>query len=165
MPESRPLENDYVRRVNLAIDHIVGHLDQPLRLEAMAQIAHFSPFHFHRVFRSLVGEPLQQFVRRLRLERSLKLILYEPQRSLTDVALDCGFASASDFSRALKQRYGVPPSAFDVASHREARHAEMRPATDTKEYRLTQLPAGENPDNFEVRMRDLPPHTVAYIRV
>jgi AraC-like DNA-binding protein len=61
----------YVERVNRAIDHIVRHLDQPLKLEVVARAAGFSPYHFHRVFRGLMGKRLQQFVKRLRLERAL----------------------------------------------------------------------------------------------
>src|SRR5438552_977940 len=40
----------YLERVNLAIDHIVGHLDEPLRLRDLSRAARLSPFHFHRVF-------------------------------------------------------------------------------------------------------------------
>ncbi len=58
---------DYLERVNRAIDHIVRNLAEPLTLEEVARHAFFSPFHFHRVFRSLTGEPLLQFIKRLRL--------------------------------------------------------------------------------------------------
>jgi AraC family transcriptional regulator len=46
----------YAERVNLAIDHVVGHLGEPLRLADVARAARLSPFHFHRVFQVLVGE-------------------------------------------------------------------------------------------------------------
>ena len=61
---------DYVERVNRAIDHIVRNLAQPLRLEEVSEAAGFSPFHFHRVFKALLGETLNQFVKRQRLERA-----------------------------------------------------------------------------------------------
>ena len=47
---------DYVERVNRALDHIVRILAQSLRLEEVSQAACFSPFHFHRVFKGLLGE-------------------------------------------------------------------------------------------------------------
>jgi len=62
---------DYVKRVNRAIDHIVRNLAGPLSLDEVSEAAGFSPFHFHRVFKSLLGETLNQFVKRLRLERAL----------------------------------------------------------------------------------------------
>ena len=105
---------DYVASVNRAIDHILKSLDQPLQLETVARIAGFSPFHFHRVFRSIVGETLNQFVKRVRLERALSMLSHGRQSSLTEIALACGLGSSSDFSRSFKQRYGVPPSAFDL---------------------------------------------------
>ena len=103
---------DYVERVNRAIDHVVCNLAHPLSLEELAQTAGFSPFHFHRVFKAFLGETLNQFVKRQRLERALFLMSHAPRRSLTDVALDCGFSSSSDFSRSFKQHYGLPPASF-----------------------------------------------------
>lgn len=158
---------DYVERVNRAIDHIVRNLAQPLRLEDVSAAACFSPFHFHRVFKALLGETLNQFVRRQRLERALYLMSHAPRRSLTEVALDCGFASSSDFSRSFKQRYGLAPSLFDLATFRNTRREEFERVLSNQAgaSRCTALPAGQNPDGFEVRLRDLPARTVAYIRV
>lgn len=147
---------DYLARVNRAIDHVLAHLDQPLSLEVVAKVAAFSPFHFHRVFKALTGETLAAFVKRARLERALSRMTHQPDLSLTRVAIECGFASSSELSRSFRKRFGVPPSAFDVRAHREA-HGEA--------LRLDRLPPGENPDGFSVVMRDLPPRTVAYLRV
>ena len=158
---------DYVERVNRAIDHIVRNLAQPLTLEEVSRAACFSPFHFHRIFKSLLGETLNQFVKRQRLERALYLMSHAPKRSLTEVALDCGFSSSSDFSRSFKQRYGLPPSVFDLDTFRSSRRAEFERVLSSQEGtpQFKRLPPGQNPDGFEVRLRDLPARTVAYIRV
>jgi AraC family transcriptional regulator len=158
---------DYVERINRAIDHIVRNLAQPLSLEQVSQAACFSPFHFHRVFKALLGQTLNQFVRRQRLERALYLMSHAPKRSLTDVALACGFSSSSDFSRSFKQHYGLPPSVFDLKTFRETRRAEFERVVSSQDgsARITSLPQGQNPDGFEVQLRDLPARTVAYIRV
>ena len=157
----------YVERVNRAIDHIVRNLAEPLRLQDLSKASGFSPFHFHRVFKSLLGETLNRFVKRLRLERALYLMSHAPTRSLTQVALDCGFASSSDFSRSFKQQYGLAPSAFDLQTFRNVRHEEFERALSGQNAspRIKALPAGQNPDGFVVKMRDLPARTVAYIRV
>jgi len=163
-PQEAPV--DYVQRVNRAVDHVLTHLDAPLDLEAVARVACFSPFHFHRVFRSLMGETLHQFVKRARLERALSILSHAPDRSLTEVALECGFSSSSDFSRSFKQRYGVPPSAFDVQVFRRERRAAWQEAAPPElRHRLEGLPPGENPDGFEVELRRLPARRVAYNRV
>jgi len=158
---------DYVQRVNRAVDHVLAHLDEPLKLDDVARVACFSPFHFHRVFRALMGETLNQFVKRVRLERALRLLSYDPARSLTDVALATGFGSSSDFSRSFKQRFGVPPSAFDIARLRDERRAGWQAAVTEPEtrHRLDRLPPGANPDGFEVELRRLPARSVAYVRV
>jgi AraC family transcriptional regulator len=157
----------YVERINRAIDHIMSQLAQPLRLQDVARAAGFSPFHFHRVFKALLGETPNSFVKRQRLERALRLMSHAPQRTLTDVALACGFQSSSDFSRSFKQQYGLPPRAFDLQAYRSGRHVafEQVMARDAGSPRLTALPAGQNPDGFKVSLRALPARTVAYIRV
>lgn len=158
---------DYVERVNRAIDHIIRNLAQPLKLEVVSAAACFSPFHFHRIFKALLGETLNQFVKRQRLERALYLMSHAPKRSMTDVALDFGFGSSSDFSRSFKQHFGASPRAFDLDTFRNTRREEFERYLSSRDGgpRFTSLPAGENPDGFEVQLRDLPARTVAYIRV
>ena len=158
---------DYVERVNRAVDHVVRNLDQPLRLEGIAAKAFLSPFHFHRVFRAVVGETVAEFVRRLRLERSLHMLSHGRRRTLTEIALACGFASSSDFSRGFKARYGVPPSAFDLERWRARRRKDLvaAAASATRGARIERIPRGGNPDRFRVRLRELPARTVAYVRV
>jgi AraC family transcriptional regulator len=156
----------YVERVNFAIDHIVEHLDERLPLRMLARRAMLSPYHFHRVFQTLVGETPADFVKRLRLERALGMMASGQARSLTTIAGACGFASSSDFSRSFKQRYGASPRAFDVEAWRSAHRGELEAivARSVGDVRLTRLPAG-NPEGFRVRMRELPARSVAYIRV
>ncbi|MCA9322483.1 MAG: helix-turn-helix domain-containing protein [Planctomycetes bacterium] len=157
----------YVQRVNLAIDHIVRHLKEPLRLEDVARVACFSPFHFHRIFQAALGETLNQFVRRLRLERAIGYMSHGRKRSLTEIALACGFRSSSDFSRAFKQRFGVPPRDFDLQTFRDQRREDLKAigGEAMAPYQLDRLPPGTNPDGFEAQLVDLPPRTVAYLRV
>lgn len=164
----------YIERVNRAIDYILQHLDQPLKLETVAKVACFSPFHFHRIFRLLLGESLNDFVKRVRLERALALLSRQDWKrprsrkpTLTEIALACGFASSADFSRCFKQRYGIPASRFDVASFREKGREEWQRALTTPETRhqLDKLKPGANPDGFTVKLRRLPARHVAYIRV
>ncbi len=164
---AEPANVGYAARVNRAIDHIVNHLDEPLRLEDVAEVAYFSPFHFHRVFRTLVGETLNQFVKRLRLERALFLMSHAPKRSLTEIALACGFSSSSDFTRCFKQRYGVPPSVFDLQTWRDNKRGDLEGRVNESErhHLSSRLEPGENPDGFKVTLRDLPERRVAYVRV
>jgi AraC family transcriptional regulator len=154
----------YVERVNLAIDRVVGRLDETIRLRDLARAARLSPFHFHRVFQALVGETPADFVKRLRLERALGLMAHARRKSLTEIAMACGFSSSSDFSRCFRQRFGLPPSAFDIETWRRT-HANALEAGMKASPFVAKLPARSNPDAFQVRIRELPARTVAYIRV
>jgi AraC family transcriptional regulator len=157
----------YLQRVNLAIDHIVGHLGEPIRLRHLARVAMLSPFHFHRVFQALIGSTPADFVQRLRLEKALGILSYPRPPSLTEIAMACGFASSSDFSRSFKRRFGGPPSSFDVDTWRQSHGAELEAIVEQATARpyVKHLPPRHNPDSFRVRIRDLPARTVAYIRV
>lgn len=154
---------EYVDRVNRAIDHVMRNLAEPLKLEDVAKVACFSPYHFHRIFRAVVGETLHDFVKRVRLERALHLLSHGEPRTLTELARECGLGSSSDFSRSFRQRYGVPPSEFDLARVRAEGRDRMIGAMPDP--RIARLPEGENPDGFAVTLRELPARRVAYLRV
>lgn len=101
---------EYIQRVNRVMDYIDSHLCEEMTLESLARVAGFSPFHFHRIFAAMVDETLFGFISRLRLERSLGLLCSDPNRSITDIALSCGFSSPAVFSRAFSARYGISPT-------------------------------------------------------
>jgi AraC family transcriptional regulator len=130
-------------------------------------VALLSPFHFHRIFQALVGSTPADFVRRLRLEKALTLMSLPRARSLTTIALGCGFSSSSDFSRCFKRRFGVPPSSFDLKAWRQAHGDELEALVEQAATlpHIERLPPRNNPDSFRVKIRDLPARTVAYIRV
>ena len=159
--------SDYVDRVNRAVDYVTANLDQPLRLGEVANAACFSSYHFHRIFRGLMGETLAAFVKRVRLERSIYLLSHRKGANLTEIAFACGFGSSSDFSRSFRARYGVAPSRFDVRAFRASGRQAMdrSPAPFGEGRKLKRPPHGKNPDGFAVTLRKLPARRVAYIRV
>jgi len=55
--------NIYLQRINLVIDHITSNPADHLSLDALAKLAAFSPFHFHRIFKSVTGEAADQRVK------------------------------------------------------------------------------------------------------
>lgn len=101
---------EYMARINRVIDYIETHLDQELRLEKMAGIACFSPFHFHRIFKAMIGETLNQFIHRIRIEKAATKLISQPNKSITEISLDCGFSGSASFARAFKQGFGMSAS-------------------------------------------------------
>ena len=83
--------NYYNQRLNLVLNHIHNHVSGDLSLAVLADVAGFSPYHFHRIFETLVGENLNNFVVRKRLDWAAALLKASPHTSLTQVAFDCGF--------------------------------------------------------------------------
>ncbi|MFC0681888.1 GyrI-like domain-containing protein [Lysobacter korlensis] len=149
---------DHLVRVNAVVDHVLTHLDAQLRLDDLARVARFSPFHFHRKFRSITGETIAQFVKRVRLERAIVLLSSPERLDLTTIAIRCGFASSSAFSRAFRERYGQPPRRFDLAAHRDGHRASLDGG------RLSRLDVGANPDGFTAVLEDIPERRIAYRR-
>ncbi len=102
---------DHQERLNRVLAHIQQNLDGPLSLDALAGIACFSPFHFHRLFAAFVGEPLWAHVRRLRLERAA-VRLARTQDPVTDIALAAGYETPSAFTKAFAQHFDQSPTDF-----------------------------------------------------
>jgi AraC family transcriptional regulator len=160
-------ENIYLQRINLVLNHIRERIADDLSLDALAQVACFSPFHFHRIFKSIVGETVNQFVVRLRLERAVALLKTSPRMPITNAAFAVGFESASGFSRAFKKRFGISARTWD-------RQSPLKSPKDSKigqvfesfpYYTVDMLSDIDTSQEFTVRLRSLPPQRLAYIRV
>lgn len=96
--------------IERALRYIGEHLGEPLPLAEVARAARLSPFHFHRVFHAVLGEPVGRFIARRRLELAALRLAYEPDRSVTDIALSSGYSSPSNFSKAFSAHFGCSPS-------------------------------------------------------
>src|SRR4029453_17849464 len=94
----------YARAVQAAIEHIAQHLDDALELEALARIACLSSFHFHRVFRGMVGETPLELTRRLRLERAAWR-LKDKQQAITEIAFAAGYETHEAFTPEFRVAY------------------------------------------------------------
>ena len=102
---------DYVRQLVDVSDYIYDHLDDDLDLFRLAEVAHLSSYHWHRVYRAMSGESAASTVRRLRLQRAAGY-LADTAMPVREVAARSGFASAEVFSRNFREAYGVPPARF-----------------------------------------------------
>ena len=106
--------NDYAERVQRAAEYLAEHLDEALNFEALARVACFSPYHFHRIYHALLGETVSDTVRRLRLHRAA-IDLLDRELSIERTARRAGYASQAAFTRAFRAEYGEPPARYRVA--------------------------------------------------
>jgi AraC family transcriptional regulator len=114
--------NAYSARIQRVVDYLAAHLDEALDLETLARVACFSPYHFHRIYRGLLGETASETVRRLRLHRAA-LDLLDENLSIERTARRAGYTSQAAFTRAFRAEYGEPPARYRGA-RREAESQE-----------------------------------------
>lgn len=105
-------EKEYISRIHAAEDYIEKHLDKELSLNEIAKVTGFSKYHFHRIFKSMVGETLYSYINRKRIERAAGFLIYNPELSITEIAYKLGFSSSSIFARSFNRMYGISASQF-----------------------------------------------------
>ncbi|MGM0240690.1 helix-turn-helix transcriptional regulator [Enterococcus sp. AZ103] len=114
MPENEPESKHqvYQRLINKTEDYIEQHLSEAISLEVLAIHAHFSNFHFHRIFKKYATESLNQFITRFKLERAAIFISVNQTIPITEVALNYGYNDSSTFSKAFKRQFGFSPTQY-----------------------------------------------------
>ena len=110
--ESKQSRNEYLQCIYKVQNYIELHINDSLSIEELADIAGFSKYHFHRIFKGIVDEPLSRYVNRLKLERATNLLTYRSDMTITDIAYHFGFTDSAVFSRTFKNYYGVSPSQY-----------------------------------------------------
>ncbi len=161
---------EYERRVNRVLDYVSTHLDEDLDLAKLADLACFSPFHFHRIFASVMGETLNAFVRRIRLERAASLLAYAPHLSIAQISLACGFSSPAVLSREFRKRFEMTPTAWREAASREdrkigqAKRKDGKAAAEDGSYAASVDIEDEWRRTMHVEVKELPEMRLAYMR-
>ncbi len=113
MSSAETLKKEYIGRINLALNFIDDHLDSDkLSLETVSKIALYSPFHFHRIFKVIIGETLNLYIIRRRIEKAASVLMHKKDVTVTELSLQFGFNSNSSFTRTFKKFYGISPTDF-----------------------------------------------------
>ena len=172
-PDTFPLDPrraEYAARFNRVVDYIQAHLAEPMDLAVLASVACFSPFHFHRLFHGWMGETLHDFIFRLRVERAATQLVYNSRKTVTEIALDCGFSSSSTFARAFKTFHGVSASEWRNRKIRKTDRKDCEAADTVRDASL------QTTDGFglfrelpmtmtlQVEVKQLAPIHMAYLR-
>lgn len=153
---------DYSERMLKVLEFIQGHLDEDVLLEDLAEVACFSPYHFHRIFRGMIGESVKGHVRRLRLERAAQRLKHS-RRSITDIAFEAGYEAHESFTRAFGDMFGASPKGFRQS------HREMNNGSDTvphrrnskRDYLIGQVSGSTD---MKVEIVEMKSTTLAYVR-
>lgn len=166
--------------MNRVLNYIDAHLDQPLDGAQLADVAHFSRFHFHRIFAAWMGETLGSYARRRRLEKAAFRLACGSDETVLSTALATGFSSGEAFARAFKLHFGCTPSDWrrdtprrlatqaaaigkDRNPDQALRNGDQAGRTGFGDHGLSDRSTGET--NMDVRVIDLPAVRVAYQRL
>ncbi len=101
---------EYLARINNVIDYIDNNISSKFTLEELSSVANFSKFHFHRIFNGIMGETLNNYILRIRLEKAATILICNPNVPITDICFNCGFSSSSVFARTFKDKFKLSAS-------------------------------------------------------
>lgn len=173
MNTQKPLNIEYISRINKAFDYIESNIEKPLTLEELAAVANFSKYHFNRIFLSMVGETPFQFISRVRLEKAAMLIRSNKDETISEIAYRCGFSDISIFSRNFKNYFKVSASKYRAIKSKNSNISQLDSNNNQSEQRVTQYFCPELKTikwrttmelNKSVEIKEFPKMTVAYIR-
>ena len=98
-------------QLNRALELFEANLDRPIRLEEVADAVRLSASHFSRAFHQSVGEPPARYLRRYRVKRAREMLLLT-SKSVSEIALNCGFADQAHLTKTFSRIVGVTPAAW-----------------------------------------------------
>lgn len=104
-------QEEYMKKFIEICNYINDHCSDDLNLDDIANMSGFSKFYFSRMFRQFTNVSFYKYVNMKRIAKASEL-LTEPQNSITDVAINCGFSSLSSFIRMFKIIKGCTPTEF-----------------------------------------------------
>lgn len=118
---------DYHERMGRVTAYIHDHLADDLDLRRLAELAHLSPYHWHRVYHALYGETIAATVRRLRLHRATGYLANTPLE-VREIARRCGYPNPQSFTHAFRATYGCSPADYRAnGSHTVFRMGSAQP--------------------------------------
>ena len=110
--DARDLNN---RRLAAVFGYIEKNAGEQIQLEKLASLANVSPYYFCKLFRAATGTTFVEYINRRRMEKA-EMMLRESEKSVTEIAYECGIPDSNYFSRMFKKYRGASPSELRRAS-------------------------------------------------
>lgn len=114
---ARPLDKSewesrkkYVERFQGLFSYMENHFGETIPLDKMASLAGYSPYHFSRQFHLFTGRTPTEYLRSLRMQKAVQLLM--EGTSVSETALTCGFNSPNYFCRVFSKEFGYPPRSY-----------------------------------------------------
>lgn len=97
--------------IHRVVEYIYSHYRERLSVDDLARQACLSTSHFSRLFRQEMGKSPAEYLLEVRLEFAKRMLAVN-EKSLTEIALDCGFGSSSHFSQTFSRALSISPSDY-----------------------------------------------------
>lgn len=98
--------------INKSEDYVEEHLNQKIVIDDIASFVNLSPYHFHRIFSKNSQETVNQFITRIKMERSAIFLVIRKDISITEIAQQYGYSEASSYNKAFKKHFKMSPTQF-----------------------------------------------------
>ncbi|MDJ1499973.1 AraC family transcriptional regulator [Xanthocytophaga agilis] len=115
----KDISKEHKQRLETVINYILKNLNNDISLEVLAEKANYSPFHLQKLFKQAMGESPKQYIIRMRLETAAHYLIVYGQKSITEVAYECGFSSPAVFARAFKSYFGISAEKMRQVQHQQ----------------------------------------------
>lgn len=146
---------DTIQKLKKARRFIEDHYSESLGLEEIAKSSHLSQFHFHRMFKSYFQVTCTDYLMRVRLEKSIQLLIYSNQ-SIADISFEVGFPNPETYIRNFKKHFQVTPNIYRKKNLNEPKEKNQLTELDT--FKTKRIP---NPFSA---IKDLESFTLAILR-
>ncbi len=103
--------SDYYNNLQKTLDYIEEHIKEDITLEKLSSLCFYSTHHYHRIFQSVVGIPVADYIRKRKLSVAASEII-DSDKNIIDIAMEYGFNSHETFSRAFKRIFDITPNAY-----------------------------------------------------
>lgn len=103
--------NKHIRLIKDLVNQIEDNVSYDVNIKNLSQLYSLSPWHFQRLFKSVVGSSLGQYTRGRRLSIAANMLL-ETDLSILDIAVNVGFSTHESFTRSFKDYFNYTPKDF-----------------------------------------------------
>ncbi len=107
-------ESESFRSMERVCAYVQNNPDHDLSLNTLAEISGFSPSYFHSSFKKYAGKTIRDYVEEQRLKKAMRLLI-STEKTLVEIAYDCGFSSQSYFNYVFKKKMNLSPRAYAKA--------------------------------------------------
>ena len=149
----------YEEAILSTLIHIQTHLESDLNLDLLAERVGFSAYHYHRIFREIIGEPVKEYIRRLRIERAAYRLKVS-EETILHIALDAGFKTHESFTRAFARQFRITPNEFRNNFLRASRERKKQ----AQPKYIADYHAKAETTSRQVRLEHVRPIIVAFVR-